>query len=234
MGTDFYNYIILKIIPKIRFSVNPTSLRGDKYHEGYRALKKGMMIGTIDYSKLTGIIIPKVTGGILSHAALCVSKRDSDIPDIDYPKINPEPGQGNGLEVVEMTHLHFTFSDFFDICHESERVIIFACEDWDEVYTERLVNASLSFRIADYDGEMTLGVGALYCSELIYQADRIAGNGKGRLQCDLSDLMGLGREYISPDGLLTSKNVIVIWDSKGEFTGLRGTEIKKYIFKETA
>jgi len=53
-----------------------------------------------------------------------------------------------------------------------------------------------------------MGVKALYCSELVYQSDF-----ERRLDVNLEDLAGLGRKYISPDGLYKAKNVRVVWDS---------------------
>jgi hypothetical protein len=230
--TSLYRKIILGIMPFIRFSTYYTKFRGHLYHQGYFYLKPGMMIGTIDYAKATGMIIPKVTGGILSHVGFCVGKRDPKVPDQEYARIQPMPGQGDGLEIVEMTHLNFTFSDFFDMCKESDRVIIFDCDDWDELYKKRVIEAALSMKLAKYDAAFSLGIKSLYCSELIYQSDKIAGNGNGRLKCDIGDLMGLGRPYISPDGLLCSDNITVVWDSKNELNGLKGSQIKDIIFKK--
>lgn len=232
MGTYLYRKFLLGVIPFIRFTTYYTKFRGDKYHIGYFYLKPGMMIGTIDYAKATGFLIPKITGGILSHAALCVGKRDPKVPDQEYARILPLPNQGSGLEVVEMTHLDFTFSDFFDICKESDRVIIFDCDDWDELFKKRVIEAALSLKLAAYDSAFGLGIKTLYCSELIYQSDKIAGNGQGRLKCSIEDLMGLGKPYISPDGLLCADNVTVVWDSKNELTGLKGSQIKNMIFKK--
>ena len=234
MSTKLYSYLILKVIPFVRFSMYYTDFRGDKYHEGYACLKEGCMIGTIDYKKLTGILIPKVTGGILSHAAYCVAKRDPKEYDTLYATVNPVDGHGSGLEVAEMTHLHYTFSDFFDICKESDRVIIFRCLDWDELFIKRMTKRILSFRISKYDPAFKLDgspLEFLYCSEMIYQADRLENGGeKPRISADVTDLMGLGRPYISPDGLLTADNVLVVWDSKGEFTGMTGNQVSEIVF----
>jgi hypothetical protein len=234
MSTKLYWDLITKVIPFIRFSMYYTKLRGDKYHEGYSYLKKGYMIGTIDYRKLTGLLIPKVTGGILSHAAYCVAKRDPKQFDILYSQINPLDGHGSGLEVAEMTHLDFTFSDFFDICKESDRVVIFKCLDWDELFIEKLTQKILSFRKSKYDPAFQLDgpeLAFLYCSEMIYQGDKIANGGIPRIKADISDLMNLGRPYVSPDGLLCSENVEVVWDSHNELTGMSGIEVKKHIYK---
>lgn len=232
MSTGVYRFLIRKIIPFIRFSPYYTKFRGHKYHMGYYYLRPGHIIATIDYCKLTGILIPKVTGGISSHAALCIGKRDPKCPDLYYSTINPSPESGEGLEVVEMTHLDFTYSDFFDLCKESDRVIIFECSDWDELYVRRVIAKALECRDKKYDVLFSHDFSSLYCSELIYYADLLAGYGTPRLKADLSDLMGLGKPYISPDGLLCAKNSRAVWDSSGEFNGMTGPEIEKIIFKE--
>lgn len=228
LDSKAFNWLAIHILPYIRFSFYYVSLRGDKYNNGYAVLKEGDIIGSIDYKKLTGAIIPKATGGILCHSAYCMGKRNPNNINDRYAAILPNSIQGNGLEMAEMTHLNFTFSDFFDICKEAERVIIFRCVDYDEEYIRRMTAEILSLRYKTYDSAFSLGVEALYCSELIYQADLNAG---GRLKCSLGDLAGLGRPYISPDGLLASKNVVVIWDSENQFTGMSGEEVGNIIFK---
>ena len=233
MRTKLYKWLLVKQIPFIRFSLNATSMRGDKYHKGYSLLQKGMIIGSIDTRKLTGILIPKVTGGVLSHAALCISKRDPIEPNKEYYNIAPRPGHGQGLEIVEMTHLDFTYSDFFDLCHESERIVIMDCLDWDKEYKNKVIDKSLELRLAEYDGSFEMeSNNFLYCSELIYKADHRAGNGSARLKVNLEDLMGLGRPYLSPDGLLCGDNIRVVWDSEGQLTGMLGSQVREIIFKE--
>lgn len=217
METSFYKFLLLKVVPFIRFSMYYTRLRGNKYHEGWQLLQPGHIVLTIDDKKLTGMLI----GGFMSHAALCLAKRD----------ISHE------YEIAEMTHTNFTYSDFFDICKEASRVLIINCEDWDKDYKGRVVKAAHSLHNAKYDIEFELGVEALYCSELVLQADKIAYQSilneldvssplNCRLKVDLSDLAGLGRPYISPDGLLFAKNVRVVWDSDGQFASKLGPEVE--------
>lgn len=229
MQTNLYRQILLKCVPFIRFTTYYTSMRGKQYHDGYKFLRPGQIILTVDKKKLTSLLIP----GQMTHAALCVFKR------APYDQLLSV----NAFEVAEMTHSDFTRSDFFDICKESDRVVLMQCLDWDHDYTRRVIDACLGFQGATYDVEFDLGVKALYCSELIYQADwhadhaerwykmhleELLGGGKfGRLQVDLSDLAGLGREYLSPDGLLFAKNVRCVWDSEGKWQGLLGPEIEK-------
>lgn len=189
MQTDFYEFLLLKVIPFIRFSTYYTSLRGNQYHAGYAHVRRGDIILTYDKHKLTTTLIP----GEFSHAALVVG----------------DCRNGEEFEIVEMTHKDYTKSSFFDVCKESDRVVILRCVDWDQEYVGKVIDKALSFKGAKYDTLFDFNVKALYCSELIYQADV-----EHRLDVDITDFAGLGREYLSPDGLYRAKNVAVVWDSK--------------------
>ena len=188
MRTSFYKYLILHIIPYIRFSMYYTSIRGWKYQRGYVKLQKGDIILTRDKSKLTGLLI----SGIWSHAALCVDK-------------------GSEWEVSEMTHTNYTKSCFFDICKEADVVAIYRCRDWDPEYTEKVIEKCKTFQNEKYDITFTLGVEALYCSELVYQSDF-----ERRSKFNVEDIAGLGRPYISPTGLSKIINYDLIWNSDFE------------------
>lgn len=187
MKTSLYSWFLKKILPYIRFSTYYTKIRGELYHAGYELLKPGHIIVTTDDRKLSSMVIP----GYWSHAALCIGK---------YP---------DNAEICEMTHTDFTESYFFDLCKEADHVMILECVNFSDGYIQKMIEKCLSFKGAKYDVEFTLGVEALYCSELIYQSDYLH-----LLELDLSDLAGLGRPYISPDGLTKARNVKVIWDSK--------------------
>jgi hypothetical protein len=185
MQSRLYSWALLHVIPYIRFTTYYTSLRGWKYQRGYRLLQAGDILLTIDRKKLTTVLIP----GEFSHAALCVDK-------------------GSEFEIAEMTHSHFTRSTFFDICKESDRVVILRCKTFDYPYIQKVVEKCLSFSEASYDIGFELGIQSLYCSELVYQSDF-----ERRIGADLTDLAGLGRPYISPTGLRQADNVEVVWDS---------------------
>jgi len=195
MNTRAYGWLLKHVIPYIRFTTYYTSLRGAKYREGYERLQPGHILLTLDRKKLTSLLIP----GGFAHAALCVSKLSTN----DRPAVSPDD-----YEVAEMTHTDYTRSFFFDICKEADRVVILECTDWDPEYTAKVIAKCLEFHDAVYDVQFDFGIKALYCSELVYQADF-----ERRLQVNLEDLAGLGREYISPTGLRNAKNVRVVWDS---------------------
>lgn len=189
MQTYLYSWLLLHVIPYVRFTTYYTSLRGWKYQRGYALLQPGDIILTLDRKKLTSLLIP----GDFSHAALCVDKYSE-------------------WEISEMTHTNYTKSCFFDLCKESDRVVILRCRDWDPEYTRNVIDACKSFDTAIYDIEFDFGVEALYCSELVYQSDY--GH---RLMINLDDIEGLGTQYISPTGLSKAKNCDWIWDSDKEF-----------------
>lgn len=185
MQTKFYAKVVLGIIPFVRFTTYYTTLRGWKYRRGYKLLRSGHFMVAVDKKKLTTVLIP----GEVTHAAFCVDK-------------------GDEWEVSEMTHTDYTKSTFFDICKESDRVVILECTDWDPDYTRLVISKCKELQHAKYDTAFTLGLMFLYCSELVYQSDF-----EHRLKVSLEDLAGLGRPYISPTGLLHGENVRIVWDS---------------------
>lgn len=188
MFKKVYRWLMLKIIPYIRFTVYYTKFKGYQYLRGYKLLRPGMVVLTVDKKKLTTFLIP----GTFSHAAMCVSIEDE-------------------WQVSEMTHLGYTKSAFFDICKESDRVVLGYCKDWTVGYLSSVISKCKSFQNTDYDLSFKLGVKELYCSELIYHSDY-----EHRLNIDLSDIHGLGRKYVSPDGIYNASNFEVIWDSDNE------------------
>ncbi len=188
MQTKWYSYLLLYIIPYIRFSTYYTTMRGWKYKRGYKLLQPGDILVTIDRKKLTTLLI----GGEFTHAALCVS-------------IIGE------WEISEMTHTNYTKSCFFDLCKEADRVVILRCKDWDNRYIHEVIEKCKTFVDCKYDIDFDFGVKELYCSELVYQSDF-----ERRLKVDISDLAGIGQPYVSPTDIFEAKNIIIVWDSDKE------------------
>ena len=185
MQTKIYRYLLKHVIPYIRFTTYYTNLRGKKYHALYQQLLPGDIILTIDKKKLTTLLIP----GEFSHAAMCVSL------DAEW-------------EVSEMTHSDYTKSCFFDICKESDRVVIMRCKKITDEQLSKAIEKCKSLEDATYDVEFSLGIKELYCSELIYVSYE-----NNLIGANLEDFVGLGRDYISPVGLYHAKNLKVVVDS---------------------
>lgn len=183
-----YSWLLLHVIPYVRFTVYYTSFRGWRYQRGYKLLQPGDIILTNDSWKLTSFLIP----GVWTHAALCVT-RDSE------------------FEIAEMTHTNFTRSTFFDICKEATRVAIFRCQEWDAAYIKKVIAKCLSFQKCKYDISFSQGPESLYCSELIIESDF-----EHRLKASNEDIHGLGMLYVSPTGISKATNIRKVWDSDDE------------------
>jgi uncharacterized protein YycO len=184
MKTKIYKHVLMKIIPYIRFSLYYTDMTGVKYNALNKAMQPGDILLCIDKKKLTTKLIP----GEFSHAAMCVSN--------------------DGVwETSEMTHNDYSKTCMFDICKESDRVVILR-PGLPLSVINKAIEKCKTYQDVDYDIEFSLGVEALYCSELVYEsyADNVLG-------VDITDFAGLGKPYISPTGLYNAKNVTVIIDS---------------------
>lgn len=186
MQTQFYAWLVKKVIPYIRFTTYYTSMRGWKYHKVYDIIEPGDIILTIDKKKLTTKLIP----GEWAHAAVCVSK------DKEF-------------EVAEMTHTDYTKSTVSDVCYEADRVLVLRCPAFKKIYTKKFIKKVRSFEGVPYDDQFELGIKALSCSELVW-----AGDFERRLDVSLEDIAGLGRQYISPTGIANAKNVEIVIDTK--------------------
>ena len=185
MTTSLYHYLLKHIIPYIRLSTYYTTMRGRTYHQVYSVIKPGDILLSVDSKKLTTFLI----GGEFSHAAVCVSK-------------------DRFWEVSEMTHTDYTKSTVSDICYEATRVVVLRSMSWDEEYTKAFVEKTKSFDGVPYDNMFELGVEALSCSELVYEADF-----ERRLDLNLEDVVGLGELYISPTGIWNSNSLTCIFDT---------------------
>ena len=195
MATRFWRWLLLKVLPDIRWSTGYTKIRGWVYKRGYKKLYPGCIILTIDNNKAS-----KLVPGVFSHAAFCVDKNDLC-----------------EFEVAEMTQYDYTESCFFDICKEADRVLIGICEDWDTKYIQQMIIKNKSFKDVPYDVQFSMNDDAMACSEMVYHSDF-----EHRLKVNLADIAGLGHEYISPDGLTKAPNFKIIWDSEDEFRACPG------------
>ncbi len=184
MSTKFYKHLLLKIIPYIRFTTYYTKMTGKKYNVIYNIIEEGDIILTIDHKKLTTILIP----GEFSHAGMVVSK------DGEW-------------ETSEMTHNHYDRTCIFDMAKSSDRIVVMRPQLPLSVITKAIKKCK-SLDGADYDTSFSLGIEALYCSELVYESYE-----NNVLGVDVSDLLGMGKPYISPSGLYTAKNLRVVLDT---------------------
>ena len=197
MQTQFYAWLVKKIIPYIRFTTYYTSMRGKIYHKVYDAIEPGHIILTVDKRKLTTFLIP----GEWAHAAVCVST------DKEF-------------EVAEMTHTDYTKSTVADLCFEADRVRVLRCSKFNYAYKQQFIKKCRSFEDVPYDDQFVLGVKALSCSELVWASDF-----EGRIGASTEDIAGLGREYISPSGIFKAKYLNYVIDTDN-IVDSSGTQLK--------
>jgi len=185
--TRMWRWLLMEVIPYIRFSMYYTSLNGWDYHRAYNLVEAGDIILTRDNKKMTTMLI----GGEFTHAALYL-------------------GEHGWYEMCDMTHESFRKCHLFDAFKESDRVAIYRIKMNDEQRFQLTYRAK-TFEKCKYDVGFSLGVKTLYCSELIYQAYKMSGI---HLDVSLEDLAGLGVDYISPTGLSNAKNATCVYDSE--------------------
>lgn len=195
ISTRFWSWLLLDVIPYIRFSNEPTKLCGKVYNEGYRFLQPGDIVVSRDNHKLTTWLITGKKGW--THASLCVGKKE-------WP-YSPE------CEILEMDRDGQMQSDFFDICHNADQVAILRCRDFDKEYIQKVIEKCFSFKDVQYDVGFSMDPSKMACSEMVYDSDF-----EHRLQVDLTDDAHIGRPYISPNGLYAAKNIDIIWVSNND------------------
>ena len=204
MQTKFYFFIMFKVFPKLRFSTAYAAIKGWQYWMMYQVLEEGDWILIIDYATATGLAIRKITGGWFSHAAACV-------------------GKNSVWEISEMLGGGYTKTTFYDLCKEADRVVIIDSPLWDKPYRKAMVELCKSdeFQRAEYDvwydmmndrkvktERGSFNVPILACCELCYRMDF-----EHRVKCDLEDICGIGKPYISPQGLYDAEGIRVKIDS---------------------
>lgn len=175
MGTRFYRFLLKYVIPQIQFF----SATGPSYsfkESMRRTMRAGDVVLTKSSFHLTNLLI----GGRFSHAAIVVG------PD----------------KIAEMTSNDFDVRSVDEFSKHCTKISLLRLHTNDQAYATQMAINAMSFSDRDYDYRFTLGVDALYCSELIYQSDT-----EKRLQCDLTDLVGMGTQYISPAGLYDAKGL---------------------------
>lgn len=146
-------------------------------------IRDKMKPGDVLLSKSSGHLTNVLIGGTYSHAALVISTD----------------------KIAEMTANGFDIVDVDKFCKQSTRICLLRLNPEDEAYGQLMAKKAMEFSSAEYDLDFTLGIESLYCSELCYQSDF-----EHRFRCDLTDLAGIGRPYISPVGLYQAKGLSIV------------------------
>lgn len=186
MSTRVYRWILLQVMPFVRFSTYYTKMKGHQFARGYSMLRSGDIILTTDKAKLTTLLVP----GQWTHAAFCARK-----------------GDPLGAEICEMNHNGFEWIHFFDICKESDRVAILRPSNWSADYREWVIARAVELSGAEYDVRFSPDKETLYCSELVQKLDA-----EGRIIYRPQVIAGIPG-VVTPDALWGSPTLDRIWDS---------------------
>lgn len=180
MGTWLYRFMLRYVVPEITVfhAPGPAWDIRDKIR---KEMRPGDMLLSKSRFKFTNLII----GGNFSHGAVVLE------PD----------------RIAEMSAKDFDVVDVDHFCKDTTRIALLRFKDHDHVYGQKVAEFALTLSNRLYDVRFTLGLKALYCSELCYQADY-----EQRMRADLSDLVGMGRPYISPDGIFAAPGLEVVYE----------------------
>lgn len=139
---SFVQWILIIVIPKIRFSVKPPKMTGSAFAEFTSMLRPGDLVFSSDRSKLSSWLIP----GQWDHVGIYI---------------------GNS-EIVEAVQPLVRITSPFDFCHSSD-VVGIARPLWKNLRYVLSVSRATVGR--PYDTFFDGGNDALYCSELIALID---------------------------------------------------------------
>lgn len=114
---------------------------------------------------------------------------------------------GHG-DVVEMIGKGWNKIPLRQFWREATNMAVLRLNPHDEAYAYEMCGRANALKGTEYDIDFTLGVDFLYCSELLYVVDF-----ENRAKFDLSDLKGLGKQYLSPTGVYQAKGCTVIYDT---------------------
>lgn len=146
-------------------------------------MRRQMRAGDVVLTKSSFHLTNLLIGGRYSHAAIVVG------PD----------------KIAEMTANGFDVRNVDEFSKHCTKITLLRINPDDAAYGQQMAETAMSYYKRNYDYRFSLGVESLYCSELVYQSDK-----EGRLQCDLTDLVGIGCPYISPDGLFDAKGLKIV------------------------
>lgn len=177
-------------IPSIRFGKK--TIPEEVFKQLEDIIQPGMCILVRDPLKLSHILI----GGHWSHAAICVRKLY--VNDVWQMKI-----------IGEMGHSNYQELDLKEMLGYSQSVCVIKPKlSTPEYLNSMAARAQILGHVSrQYDQLFELGEESLYCSELVYMADDVH-----LYDASLEDLAGLGKPYISPDGLYKSNNSEVVFE----------------------
>lgn len=144
-----------------------------------------MLPGDVLLTKSSFHLTNLLIGGRFSHAAIVIEKN----------------------KIAEMTAKGFDVVNVSEFSKHCTKISLLRLHPQDNEYSKKMAQYCMNFSDRSYDNKFSLNVEALYCSELVYQSDY-----EKRIKYDLTDLIGAGTLYISPDGLYDAVGLTPVFE----------------------
>jgi len=144
-----------------------------------------MLPGDILLSKSNLMLTNLLIGGKYSHAAIVLEKD----------------------KIAEMSANGFDVKNVNDFSKKTTRIALLRYKNTSNNYGEAVAKKAMEIKSADYDYCFDLSNNLFYCSELVYYADF-----ENRGMYDLSDLVGVGKPYLSPVGVYEAKGLRIVYE----------------------
>ena len=110
-------------------------------------------------------------------------------------------------KVIEFTPEGFECTGPYAFFDSATRISIKICNTFDKEYIRKLIVNLHSLKYKNYAiSNLEKNSPSIYCSSFIYLADT-----EKRIKCSTKDFLGLGFEYITPQGIYNANNLTEIY-----------------------
>lgn len=182
MQSKFYEFFLRHVVPRLRW---PEGLPMMIRLNSMQWLEDGDLVLVRTKKSLGAKLIP----GLWDHLLVYTNHA---------PKFQFVEMIAHGWNEVDYKHV---FNDCDGICILRPKL------PWSKKYINIFRRKCLSFKGCKYDNQFTLGIKTLYCFEMAYQSDV-----EHKLNFNLEDLAGLGRPYLSGNGIRNCPDLRVVYE----------------------
>ena len=106
-------------------------------------------------------------------------------------------------KIIEFTPIGYKLTHPNNFCYDATKISIKTCNDFNKKYIRKFIIELHKLREKNYAiSNLEKNSPSIYCSSFIYLADK-----EKRIKCSTRDFLGLGFEYITPQGIYNANNL---------------------------